>query len=131
MTLALWCLPVACLLPYVWSIATIPDRSKLPGGLDNHTPRLQQAQLQDGMGARALGAHKNAFEALPPFLAGVLVAHVVGADPTWSGYLAVAWLVFRFAHGAAYVADIHALRSMSFTAALVCALGQFGLAAMA
>jgi len=130
MTLALWCLPIACLIPYTWSIATIPGRNALPGGIDNANPRPQQAALE-GLGARAVSAHKNAFEALPPFLAGVLTAHVLGADPTWSGALAAAWVGFRFVHGAAYLADIHALRSASFMMALGCALGQFALAAMA
>jgi uncharacterized MAPEG superfamily protein len=130
MTAALWCLPVACLLPYLWSIATIPERSSLPGGIDNKNPRTQQAQLQ-GLGARAVAAHKNAFEALPSFLAGVLTAHVVGADPTWSGYLASAWVGLRLLHGIAYLADLHPVRSGAFMAALACALGQFALAATA
>jgi uncharacterized MAPEG superfamily protein len=129
MTLSLACLPVACLLPFVWSLATIPARNQLPGGLDNRAPRLQQAQLT-GLGARALGAHQNAWEALPVFVAAVLTAHVTGADPSITGPLSVAWVVARLAHGAAYLADVHAARSLSFMGGLACAMALFGLAAV-
>lgn len=130
MTTALWCLPVACVLPYIWTVAAAPARLAMPGGLDSNYPRLQQAQL-DGVGARAVGAHNNAWEALPSFIAGVLTAHIVGADPGLSGTLALAWVAMRVLHGAAYLANIHPLRSGAFVLALCCALGQFYLAAVA
>ena len=84
MTLALWCLVAGCLLPYVWIGFTGPGRAALPGGLDNARPRPQQAQLT-GLGQRAVAAQDNAWEALPIFVAAVLTAHVLGADPVWSG----------------------------------------------
>lgn len=128
MTLSLWCLACACLLPYLWIPFTVPGRLAMPGGLDNARPRSQQSQLS-GLGERALAAQSNAWEALPVFATAVLTAHVAGADPTWSGWLAVAWVIARLVHGAAYLGDIHPLRTTSFGVGLLCALGQFVLAA--
>ncbi|HHO53140.1 MAG TPA: MAPEG family protein [Deltaproteobacteria bacterium] len=128
MTLPLWCLALACLLPYMWIPFTVPERQAMPGGFDNARPRSQQAQLS-GLGERAVGAQSNAWEALPVFTAAVLTAHVAGADPTWSGRLAVAWVILRMIHGAAYLGNVHPLRSASFGLGLLCALSQFVLAA--
>jgi len=127
-TIPLWCLLVGCLLPFVWSMATAPGRAALPEGIDNSNPRGQQARLQ-GLGARAVAAHANSWEALSIFTAAVLTAHVTEADPTWSAYLAVGWVVCRVLHGVVYLADIHLARSAAFMGALLCALGLFGLAA--
>jgi len=129
MTLALWCLAIGCVLPYVWSMATFPGRFQ-EGALDSHHPRAQAARLQ-GPYARAVAAHENAWEALPVFAAGVLTAHVTGADPAWSANLAIAWVVCRTLHGVVYMADIPAARSAMFLGAYACALGQFALAAQA
>jgi len=90
----------------------------------------EQAQL-DGAPARAIGAHKNAVEALPLFAAAVLVAPAVGADPQQSAGLAIAWVVCRLLHGLAYVADAHSARSMVWTGGLTAPYGLFGLAALA
>lgn len=129
MTLSLWALPVAILLPYLWSVATIPARRQLPGGLDNAQPRSQQVQLT-GAAARAMAAHANAFEALPAFVAGVLTAHVTEADPTLAAALSWAWVALRVGHGAAYLADLHPVRSTCFSLALGCSLGLFAIAAL-
>ncbi len=130
MTLSLWCLAAGCLLPFVWVGFTMPGRLALPGGLDNANPRPQQARLE-GIGQRAVAAHQNAWEALPIFTAAVLTAHVAGADPTWSGWLAAGWVGMRVLHGLAYLGNVHILRSLAFVAGLLLAMGQFVLAAQA
>ena len=44
MTLALWCLAIGCVLPYVWSMATFPGRFQ-EGALDSHHPRSHSIWL--------------------------------------------------------------------------------------
>jgi uncharacterized MAPEG superfamily protein len=100
------------------------------GSLDNQHPRSQVAQLE-GKGARAYAAHQNAFEALAVFAPAVLVAHVTHADANLSMILAIVWVVCRFLHGALYVANIDKARSGMFALALLSALGQFIISAMA
>jgi uncharacterized MAPEG superfamily protein len=124
------CLAIACFLPYVWGPFSIPARRAQLGRVDNKNPRGQQAQLT-GLGARALGAHKNAFEAIAVFAPAVLVAHVCGADPVWSARLAVTFLVCRVLHGVFYLTDVDLARSGVFGIAMACALGLFVLAGQA
>ena len=77
MTTPFWCLAIVCLLPYVWAPFGVAARIQQLGSVDNKNPRLQQAQLT-GRGARALGAHQNAFEAIATFAPAVIVAHLAG-----------------------------------------------------
>ena len=77
MTTPFWCLAIACFLPYVWAPFGVAARKQQLGSVDNKYPRLQQVQLT-GRGARAMGAHQNAFEALATFAPAVIVAHLAG-----------------------------------------------------
>ena len=130
MTIALWCLLVAVILPYIWLPVSFGERAKQFGNLDNKQPRSQVAKLE-GKGARAYAAHQNAFEALAVFAPAVLTAAVAKADPMLSGALAAVWVVCRFLHGVLYIADIDKARSGMFFLAFLAAMGQFALAAMA
>lgn len=129
MTVPFWCLALGVVLPYVWSPLSFGERKAL-GGPDFRTPRVQTARLE-GVGARAMGAHANAFEALVVFGVAVVLAHLAGANELWSAVLSVVWLVARFGHGAFYVADIQLLRTGSFAVGFLAALGLIGLAAVA
>lgn len=76
MTTAELCILIACLLPIVCAwIAKQKGfgKPRREGGFDNHNPRQWLANLQ-GLPARAHAAQMNSFEALPLFIAGVLVA---------------------------------------------------------
>jgi uncharacterized MAPEG superfamily protein len=130
MTTPFWCVFVAGLLPYVWVTIAASERRKQFGTVDNKLPRLQEAQLT-GRGARAMGAHNNAFETFAFFAAAVIVAHICGADPGWSAILAVAFVLARVVHGVLYLADIDVMRSLMFGVGQVCSLGLFVLAARA
>ncbi|MDP6932384.1 MAG: MAPEG family protein [Myxococcota bacterium] len=92
------------------------------GGYDNHNPRLQQDQLT-GWGKRAVAAHKNAFEAFPPYAAAILVAYVSDADTTLLHSLGSGFLLFRVAYEGAYLADRAMLRSSMWFAAVGCCVG--------
>jgi len=130
MTTPFWCLFFTCLLPYVWGPISLVARQQQLGVIDNKNPRAQQAQLT-GRGARAVGAHKNAFEAIATFAPAVVVAHLAGADPVWSVRLAVTFLAARVAHGALYLADIDVARSLVWFVGLACTVGIFVLAIQA
>jgi uncharacterized MAPEG superfamily protein len=129
-TTPLWCLVIACFLPYVWAPFGAAARRAQLGSIDNKNPRLQQAQLT-GRGARAVGAHKNAFEAIASFGPAVLIAHLVGADPVWSARLAETFVVARVLHGVFYLADLDVLRSTAFLVGVLCVIGLFVLAGQA
>lgn len=128
MTTPLWTLLVATILPYVWFSISNPLRKREFGTLDNNHPRLQQARLT-GAGARALAASANAFEALAVYVPAVLVAHLVAPGSTLAPKLAVAWVILRVAHGAAYLANNAALRTLFFALATFCSLGFYLIAA--
>lgn len=127
MTLPFQILFVVLFLPFVWAGAGAFFVTKAGEKLDNKDHRGQQAR-QTGIAARAYGAHYNSLEAIPPFTAAVITAHLFGADPVRSGQLCVAYLVFRILHGVFYLSDHDILRSLVFGGALTCVVGLFYLA---
>jgi uncharacterized MAPEG superfamily protein len=131
MTIALWCVLIAVLMPYVcFGIARNrgrgPDRRRLR---DNRKPR-DFPNLIQGVARRAWDAHLNAFESLPGFAAAVIIAHVVHAPQHLVDALAVAWVVVRVAYVAFYLADRATLRSTSQFISLGCVLGLFVVAGL-
>lgn len=115
MTMAYWCALVTGLLPFAFAmIAKAGARD-----FTNRTPRAFLADLE-GWRQRANWAQQNTFEALPLFLAGVIVAHQLAAPQVWVNALAAAFLGLRVLYGAAYIADQAALRSLVWFASLAC-----------
>ena len=117
MTVAIWCVLVAALLPYV-------PFAFVSRGLDHRMPRLAALKLE-GLAARAHGAHLNAFEAFPFFAAAVLVSRVVEGPSATVSALALAFLAARIGHIAFYLADRPSLRSACFTLGLLLAVAIF------
>lgn len=88
-------------------------QTRMPGGLDNRSPREQQQKL-DGAGKRANAAHANAFEAFAPFAPAVIIASVASpprAKDTIDA-LAIAHVVLRAAYIGLYVGDVATARSL-------------------
>ncbi len=123
MTVALWCILAAGLLPY---IATLT--AKLGAPYDNRDPRAWLAR-QTGWRARANAAQQNGFEAFPLFAAGVLVAQLAGAEQGLVDRLAMLFLGARIAHFGAYLADLAALRSLLWLVGIGSVVGLFVAAA--
>jgi uncharacterized MAPEG superfamily protein len=127
MTLADACILVACLLPIACAgIAKSRGfgKRRRDGGFDNRNPRLWLDGLQ-GWPARAHAAQLNSFEALPIFIAGVLVAQRLGASqPTVDG-LAMAFVLLRVGYVGAYLADRPNVRSLLWVLALACCVALF------
>jgi uncharacterized MAPEG superfamily protein len=123
MTIALWCVLIAGLLPYVATLI-----AKAGAHFDNRDPRAWLAQ-QQGYRRRANAASMNGFEALPLFAAAVLIAHVVRGPQAGANLLAVGFIVARAAHLACYLADQATLRSVAWFLGLACVVGLFVLSA--
>lgn len=129
MTIPFYCVIVAFLLIMITKAPLAVAQGRQKGGYDNQNPRDQQAALT-GWGRRAAGAHNNTIEAFPGFAVGVIIAHVVGADPTWSARLAITFIVARLIYPVLYIANVDKLRStvwgVGFAAsAALMALGAF------
>ena len=111
MTTPFVCVFAAFLLCMVTKAPVALAMNRKPGGYDNRHPRDQQSDLE-GWGRRALAAHLNSFEAFPGFAAAVIVAHLAAADPVWSSWIAVVFVVSRIAYTALYLANVHVWRSL-------------------
>lgn len=65
-----------------------------------------------GWQQRANAAQANGFEALPLFIAGVVLAQMAQADQSRIDLLAMAFVGIRIAYVAAYLANLGTLRSL-------------------
>lgn len=127
MTLSHYALLVACLLPIVCAGLAKSGTFTTPraqGGYDNADPRAWLAR-QTGRRARANAAQANSFEALPLFIAAVLVSHMVGAAQAVVDALSWCFVALRVAYIAAYVTDRAALRSVVWLAGLLTCVALF------
>lgn len=107
MTIALWCVLAAGVLPLLFV-----GYAKATGGkYDNRAPRVFLAGVT-GRAQRAHWAERNGYEAFPFFAAGVLIAHHLGATQHTVDALASAFIVARIAHGLVYIFDVATLRSV-------------------
>lgn len=125
---AYWCVLIAALLPYVWIFFA-------KTGAPKYNNRLPRAWIEKQAGnykvQRAHAAHLNAFEAFAPFAAGVVLAQLAGVDHGRIAMLAVAFVVLRVLHGAFYLADVAAVRSLVWMGGFACVLALLALAALA
>ena len=117
-TIAYWCVFLAVLLPLAcaWLAKS--------GGFDNRDPRAWLAR-QQGWHARANAAQANSFEALPFFVAAVVIAHQLGAPQSRVDILAVLFVTLRVVYIALYVADLPRARSGVWTLAFLANAGIF------
>ncbi len=118
-TLAHWCLFVAALLPIACAglaKAGMFGKPRREGGYDNDNPRVWLARQKDWR-ARANAAQANSFEALPFFMAAVIIAHQLGAHQGRLDLLAFLFVVLRILYVMMYVAGLGNLRSAVWTGA--------------
>lgn len=127
MSIAYWCILFAALLPYVW-IAVAKASGK---NMDNRDPRGWVERQQDPRVKRAHAAQLNAFEALPAFVAGVLMAQLAGVSVTTINLLAMVFIGARVLHGVTYLANLDKLRSLVWFVGLACVLTLMIKAALA
>jgi uncharacterized MAPEG superfamily protein len=130
MTVPLWCLLIAVLMPYVLTGVGAYFRIQQLGEIDTHAPRVQAMELR-GPAARAYGAQLNMWEAIAVFTAAVVTAHLAGADPVKSAMAAELFILARIFHAIFYVSDLDKLRTLSFTVGFGACIWLFVLAASA
>lgn len=109
MTVALWCVLAAALLPYL--ATTI---AKAGGERYNNRDPRGWLERQDGFRVRANNAQLNAFEAFPFFAVAVIVAQMLQAPQDRVDALAVIFIAARLAYLACYLADWHWARSVAW-----------------
>lgn len=123
MTIALWCLLAAGILPQLFGVY-----AKASKGFDNNNPRAWLASVE-GKKARAVAAMENGYEGLPLFVAAVLTAHLVQAEQSMVNLLALGYIVTRVIYGVLYIAGLGTLRSLVWVAGLGCIVGLFVISA--
>jgi uncharacterized MAPEG superfamily protein len=109
MTVALWCVLVAALLPYVATTIAKAGGSRY----DNRDPRAW-LEKQQGFRVRANNAQLNSFEAFPFFAAAVIVAQMLHAPQGRVDALALIFIAARAAYIVCYLADWHIGRSIAW-----------------
>ena len=117
MTILIWCLFIAALLPYLAKVPVAFAMNKLDG-YDNNHPREQQSKLT-GFGARALAAHQNAFESLIIFAPAVLLAIATQHTGENIVLLAIVHIGARIAYNLLYLMNIGTLRSLVWFVATI------------
>ena len=125
MTIALWCLAIAAVLPILCtSIAKGGSMAKY----DNTAPRDWLARLT-GYQARANAAQQNSWEALGVFSAGIFAAHLAHAPQIRVDQIAEAFIVARLVYIGCYLGNLASLRSVVWFAGFGLSLALFFVAA--
>jgi len=120
MTIALWCVLIAALLPYIGTIV-----AKTSGERYNNRDPRAWLDRQTGVSRRADNAQKNGFEAFPLFAAAVIVAHVLQAPQERVDILAIIFIVARIGYLICYLANWQAVRSLVWLVGFVACLTIF------
>jgi uncharacterized MAPEG superfamily protein len=120
MTLALWCVLAAGILPYL----TVGIAKASGGSYNNHDPR-SRASAYEGLARRAHAAHLNGFEAFPLFAAAVLVAELKGGPRGMVDGFAMAFVLARVGYIACYALDKPTLRSIVWAVGFFAAVAIF------
>ena len=124
MTTPFVCILIAFVLIHAPRVAYFVALKRDGKRYNNKNPRGQQRRAK-GLAARALAAHQNGNETFTPFAAGVIVAHLSGADPRQSSVLAVSFVICRIAYIVAYLGDADYLRTAVWVLGMLATCGLF------
>ena len=117
MTIAIWCVLAAGLLPY---LVFGPAAAKL----DSLLPRVS-ARALEGLPARAYGAHLNHFETFPLFAVAVLLAQMLEGASATVNLLGLLYVAVRVVYTFFYLSNLQPFRSISFFIGLFVAIAIF------
>lgn len=126
MTIAYWCILIAALLPYAWTVIAKRSGQRY----DNRDPRGWLARQDNPRSIRANAAQLNAFEAFAPFAAGVILAHLAGVEPGQVALLSMLFVACRVLHGIFYITGLAPWRSLAWAGGFSCVLGLLVQAAL-
>ena len=121
MPIAVWCVLVAALLPYV----LVPVARGNWRDFDNALPREAYARGDNLYRKLAYGAHLNGMEVFPFFAVAVLVALSGMAGGFLLDVLAVLWVLLRLGYMVCYLRGWATARSALFGAALLVTIAIF------
>ncbi len=120
MSIAYWCVLVAGLFPYIFTVL-----AKAKGiDFDNHSPREYLNNLT-GWRKRANWIQINSFEAFPFFAAAVIIANLNHAPSNKIDILAMSFILFRILYAIAYLKNIASLRTIVWTGGFICVVSLF------
>ena len=113
MTIANWCILAACALPVMTVGLAKLHSTKLgrEGRYDNHQPR-EWAERLTGWQSRANAAQMNGFEALPLFIAAVILAQQAHADQARIDLLAMLFIAIRVIYVVTYLMNLGTVRTL-------------------
>ena len=120
MSIPFWCVFISAVLVFLARMP-VTRAMKEQGGYDNHLPRQQQMQLT-GLGAWALAAHQNSFEAFILFAVGVLMAHTTQTVGWLIDCLAIIFVITRVIYLVCYWKDLAWQRSLVWLVGFICSL---------
>jgi uncharacterized MAPEG superfamily protein len=119
MSVALWCVLIAGLMPYLTAVVV---KAGVP--IDNHSPYEAVDKLR-GYRRRAYAAHLNAFEAFPLFAVAVIVAQMQPDHQAMTDALAMVWVTLRILYVLAYLTDMATPRTLIWAAATFVSIAIF------
>ena len=120
MSIALWCLMIAGILPIVCAGISKAGASDY----DNRAPREWLAR-QEGYRRRANAAQANSWEAFTWFGIAMAIALVTKADPKQLDFLAMFFIASRILYIGFYVMDKSSLRTLAWLAGFITTLTVF------
>jgi len=123
MTISLWCVLVAAILPIVCT-----GIAKSGRGFDNYNPR-EWLGRQEGWRARANAAQANSWEALAIFSAAAFTAHIAHAPQAAVDGISIAFIIARLLFILAYLTNRAALRSVVWLIGFLLCVSLFVVAA--
>lgn len=113
MSVILYSLVIISILPVLIAWIAGYYRIKQFGGFDNKNPRPEQFKLE-GIGARAVAAQANAWEALILFTVSIFIAFCAGVDMNSLDAVGYAFVIARILHLLFYLLSWDVLRSVIF-----------------
>lgn len=117
MNIAFLCVLLACAMPPLLALVAKVGGHRAGRRYDNRTPREWLSGLE-GWPKRANAAQQNSWEALPIFIAGVLIASHVQISQATINFWAVWFIVARVAYALCYIANWPRLRSLCWAIAV-------------
>ncbi|HSD38417.1 MAG TPA: MAPEG family protein [Rhodocyclaceae bacterium] len=120
MNVAFLCIVIACFMPLLLTVAAKAGGAR-DKRYDNREPRVWMADLA-GWPRRANAAQQNSWEALPIFIAGVLMAAHAQVPQATLDFWAVWFIVARVIYAALYISNRASLRSLVWALALLAPL---------
>ena len=118
MNIAFLCVPIACAMPLLLTVIAKSGGRRPDKPYDNREPRVWLSDLA-GWPRRANAAQQNSWEALPIFVAGVLMASHANVAQATLDFWAVWFIVARIVYAGLYIANRSSLRSLAWALALV------------